>query len=72
VSSAGSRSRDGEVLEPVGRRNVRANPASHRSDRDEFGAERADALVARIEAMTYDEMVEHLGAELDRALASAR
>jgi len=38
--------------------------------RDEVGPEHADALTARIEAMSYDEMVEYLGAELDRAIGS--
>jgi hypothetical protein len=39
--------------------------------RDEVGAEHADALTARIESMSYDEMTEHLRSELDRAIASA-
>jgi len=40
------------------------------SARDEVGSARADALTARIESMPYDEMVEHLQAELDRAIRS--
>ncbi len=39
--------------------------------RGAVGAERADGLKARIEAMSYDEMVDHLQAELDRAITSA-
>jgi hypothetical protein len=39
--------------------------------REEVGAEHADALTARIEAMSYDEMAEHLRAELDLAIGSA-
>lgn len=39
--------------------------------RDELGAEHADALTARVESMSYDEMVDYLRTELDRAIASA-
>jgi hypothetical protein len=39
--------------------------------RDVVGPEQADALTARIESMSYDEMVDYIGAELDRAIAEA-
>jgi hypothetical protein len=38
--------------------------------RGEVGAECADALTARIESMSYDEMTEHLRAEVDLAIES--
>ena len=40
--------------------------------RDEIGAERADALTARIKAMSYDEMTEHLRVEIERAIESTQ
>jgi predicted ATPase len=52
----------GESLEKQQRAIARA--------RDELGAEQADALTARVTAMSYDEMVDYLRAELDLAIAS--
>lgn len=58
-----SNSLGGETLDATQRAVGRA--------RDEIGGERADSLIARVEAMSYDEMVEYLGTELDNAVASA-
>jgi hypothetical protein len=38
--------------------------------RCELGPEQADALWARVEALSYEDMVEHLRAELSQAIAS--
>jgi NifB/MoaA-like Fe-S oxidoreductase len=60
-----------EVSSPLGGETLEATQRAVGRARDEIGNERADVLTARIEAMIYDEIVEHFGAELDRALASA-
>jgi hypothetical protein len=38
--------------------------------RHDLGPERFDTLWTRVEAMSYDETVDYLHAELDRAIAS--
>ena len=38
--------------------------------RHDLGPEQADPLWARVEAMSYDELVEYLGVEFDLAIAS--
>jgi predicted ATPase/class 3 adenylate cyclase len=55
---------------PLGGETHQATQRAVARARDEVGAERANTLVARVETMTYDEVVAYLGAEFDRALAS--
>ena len=55
---------------PLGGASLETEQRAFVQAREELGSDAADELSARVEAMSYDEMVHYLRAELDRAIGS--
>jgi predicted ATPase/class 3 adenylate cyclase len=55
---------------PLGGASLETEHRALTQAREELGSDAADALSASVEAMSYDDMVHHLRAELDRAIGS--
>ena len=55
---------------PLGGASLETEHRALTQAREELGSDAADEFNARVETMSYDEMVRYLRAELDRAIGS--